>query len=99
VLVRVQSPEQNVRVGRLAGRGTGEQADHPGQHGHCLHLGSGAGWKCGHDSQAAIKDIGRTLATSLPHARALEIPRSSHNTANTAPKRLTDPPLRFFTDS
>jgi pimeloyl-ACP methyl ester carboxylesterase len=53
----------------------------------------------GSRSSQYFKDIGRTLATSLPHARALEIPRSSHNTANTAPKRLTDPLLHFFTDS
>jgi pimeloyl-ACP methyl ester carboxylesterase len=53
----------------------------------------------GSRSSRYFKDICDTLAMNLPRARALEIPRSSHNTANTAPKRLTDPLLDFFTDS
>ena len=53
----------------------------------------------GSRSSRYFKDICDTLATTVPHSRALEIPRSSHNTANTAPKRLTEPLLNFFTGS
>jgi Transposase, Mutator family len=51
----------------------------------------------GSRSSQYFKDISHTLATTLPHARALAIPRASHNTANIAPVRLTDPLLGFFT--
>jgi pimeloyl-ACP methyl ester carboxylesterase len=53
----------------------------------------------GSRSSQYFKDISHTLATGLPHARALAIPRASHNTANIAPARLTDPLLGFFTDA
>ena len=47
-------------------------------------------------SSGYFQDICRTLAAALPHARVLEIPRASHNTANIAPTRLTDPLIDFF---
>ncbi|MGB8022433.1 MAG: alpha/beta hydrolase [Candidatus Nanopelagicales bacterium] len=53
----------------------------------------------GSRSSQYFKDIGSTLADALPNGRALEIPRASHNTANIAPARLTNPLLGFFTGS
>ena len=53
----------------------------------------------GSRSSRYFKDICHSLATTVPHSRALEIPHASHNTANTAPKRLTNPLLDFFTHS
>jgi pimeloyl-ACP methyl ester carboxylesterase len=53
----------------------------------------------GSRSSQYFKDISHTLARTLPNARAEAIPRASHNSANIAPARLTDPLLSFFTDS
>ncbi len=50
----------------------------------------------GSRSSRYFKDICLTLAAALPHARALEIPRASHNTANVAPARMVDPLIDFF---
>lgn len=51
----------------------------------------------GSRSSQYFKDICHHLVRALPNARELEIPKASHNTANTAPPRLTDPLLEFFT--
>ncbi len=53
----------------------------------------------GSRSSQYFKDISHALAGVLPDGRALEIPRASHNTANIAPPRLTEPLLAFFTGS
>ena len=50
----------------------------------------------GSRSSRYFKDTADRLADALPHARSLEIPRASHNTANIAPARLTDPLADFF---
>lgn len=50
----------------------------------------------GSRSSRYFKDTADRLADALPHARSLEIPRASHNTANIAPVRLTDPLADFF---
>lgn len=50
----------------------------------------------GSRSSQYFKDSAHQLAEALPHARSLEIPRASHNTANTAPTRLTEPLADFF---
>lgn len=50
----------------------------------------------GSRSSQYFKDAARLLAQAMPHARSLEIPRASHNTANTAPTRLTDPLADFL---
>lgn len=50
----------------------------------------------GSRSSRYFKDAAHLLAEELPRARYLEIPRASHNTANIAPTRLTDPLVDFF---
>lgn len=50
----------------------------------------------GSRSSKYFKDAAHRLADALPDARSLEIPRASHNTANIAPTRLTDPLTDFF---
>jgi pimeloyl-ACP methyl ester carboxylesterase len=50
----------------------------------------------GSRSSQYFKDAATLLAEAMPRARSLEIPRASHNTANTAPTRLTDRLTDFF---
>jgi pimeloyl-ACP methyl ester carboxylesterase len=50
----------------------------------------------GSRSSKYFGDTCHALAEALPHARALEIPRASHNTANIAPERFTTPLIDFF---
>jgi pimeloyl-ACP methyl ester carboxylesterase len=51
----------------------------------------------GSRSSKYFGDTCHALAGALPHARVVEIPRASHNTANIAPQRLTAPLIDFFT--
>lgn len=71
--------------------------DHEGPASEYAGIGADVLLTYGSRSSRYFGATAHALADELPHARALEIAKASHNSANAAPPRLVEPLLEFFT--